>query len=814
LRHETEIQHVGSGGHQVRLALMAGGIAALHALGAHAQEGKAVEFDAGFLPGGSSMSIDLARFRRGNAVLPGLYDVDIWLNDEWQGRRSVRFVERRPGTDATPCLSRNELEGFGLMARAVAGGEDACEPIGLRVVGAVARLDVAEQRLAIDVPQAMLVRRRRSMAPRDQWRDGIVAGLLDWRLNLQDTSSQGRRVRSVYFSDESGLNGGRWRLRHAGSFSGSHYRPTRTYAQRAVVPLAASLRAGEFSTGGDLFEPIALRGVELSSDPRMNAAGAVGYVPTVSGIAGGHARVRITQGGTLLRELTVPAGPFVVDDLQASGRGGDMVVEVEEDSGRRTRYRVPFFAMPELLREGEHRFSLLAGRLRSHGPASAPIVQATWRHGMSHGLTLYGGTRWISRGTWVMAGTALDTLIGAFSFEGTRARPRGGGRAGPTWRGHYGTRWRDGSLVSLHVTQGATRRSGGAPRRGDANQRQRQVELLFQRTLASGSGAIGVGVSHGWSARGGSEVDHMLTWSRMWGAATFDFSLRRSRRRVSKNDVRAKELEGQLSVSATLGRATASPVSRLAWRTVGGKGESQASVTGVAGDEREWAYAVSAARNRAAGPRVDASLSRPFRGGDIGWGISKSRESYSASLSAAGAMVVHAGGVTLAPQLGESMALVRARHATGARLASSTASRVDRHGYAVVPNLVPFRWNNVDIDPAGLALDVHFASTHTRVAPTAGAIVLVPFDTESHPTVLLSGRMADGAPLPFGAEVVDGKGRSMGLVGQRGQALVRWEADPTPITVRWSGEDDGSCLLSVTSVGRLVGLNHHEGICR
>lgn len=804
---------MGSSSCHVRHACLAGAIVAFHALCANAQDGKPVDFDASFLPGGSSMSLDLTRFRHGNAVLPGRYDVDIWLNDDWQGRRSVRFVERQRDSDATPCLSREDLEGFGLTAQAVQGTEDACEPIGHRVVGAVARLDVAEQRLDIEVPQAMLVRRRRGLAPPDQWRDGIVAGLLDWRLNLFDAPSRGRRATSVYFGDEAGFNGGRWRLRHSGSFSGRNYRPARTYAQRSIVPLAASLRAGELSTDGDLFEPLALRGVEVSSDSRMNAEGVAGYVPTVNGIAGGHARVRISQGGTLLRELTVPAGPFVVDDLQASGRGGDVLVEVEEDNGRRQSYRVPFFAMPELVREGEHRFAVLAGRLRASGPRAGHIVQATWRQGLPHGLTLYGGTRWIRPGGWMVLGAALDTLIGGFSLDGARASQRSGEPTRPTWRGRYGTLWRDGSLLSISMMQGARRRSGLARTREHASGRQRQIDLVFQRTLASGSGTLGLGMSHRSLASGGTETDHVLTWSRMWRSVTVDFSLRRARRHASEGGSRDDDTEGRLSVSLPLGSAMRDSTARFAWRAAGGGGESQASVTGVSGDEREWAYAVSATKNHVAGPRLDASVARPFRGGDIGLGIDRSGGGTSASLSAAGGMVFHAGGVTLAPRLGESMALVRARHATGARL-TAAAGRVDRRGYAVVPNLMPFRWNTVDVDPAGLPLDVTFASTHRRVAPTAGAIVLVPFDTESHPTVLLSGRLPDGTSLPFGAEVVDGDGLSMGFVGQGGRALVRWERDPTPITVRWSGEGEGGCLLSVTPAGRLAGLDHHEGTCR
>jgi MFS family permease len=98
--------------------------------------------------------------------------------------------------------------------------------------------------------------------------------------------------------------------------------------------------------------------------------------------------------------------------------------------------------------------------------------------------------------------------------------------------------------------------------------------------------------------------------------------------------------------------------------------------------------------------------------------------------------------------------------------------------------------------------------------PPLPAIVLLPFDTEAHPTVLIAGRMRDGMPLPFGAEVIDGQGCSMGFVGQGGRALVRWDESPSPITVRWSGAGAGGCVLRMKSVRQQGTLEQHEGDCQ
>jgi outer membrane usher protein len=803
------------------IALVAG-MLAMPAGWTHAQDGKTVEFDASFLPGGSVMTVDLSRFRQGNAVLPGVYDVDLWLNDAWQARRSLRFVEREPGSDAVPCLARAELERAGLAATRTPGDDDPCAPLGHRIPGARTHLDVAEQRLDVEIPQALLVRRRRGAPPREQWSHGIAAGLLGWRLNMQDASSRGRHRRSLFMADDAGLNIGPWRLRHSGAVTARRYRSTQTFLQHPFDALDAWWRVGDLSLAGDLFEPLRGRGIQLASDARMNSAGTIGYKPVVRGVASSRARLRISQGGTLLKELSVPAGPFVLDDLPASAQGGHLVVDIEEEQGGRRRMRVPYSPMPELLSESEHRFAVAFGRSPSAGRRDAPLVQALWRQGVSHGVTLYAGHRRLRDARWLAAGAAIDTRHGGFSLDGMQASGRRGRPGESRWRGRYGLRWRDDNLFSAGVTHGITHGGlrRGVPMRSRARisrvrrGREQRVDMLYQRSLGDHGGALGIGLSHLSRSGDASASDLALTWSRLWASAALDLSLRRSHRHGAASDGASGAMEGQVSVSVPLDGATRPAQARFAWRADERGGEWQAGVTGATREDRGWAYTASMATGRATGARFDASASHASGGGDIGMAISRATGASSASLSASGAAVVHAGGMTLAPHLGEAMGLVRARHATGARLAASALGQIDRRGYAVLADLAPYRWNHVDIDPTGLPLGISFATTQARVAPTAGAIVLLPFDTEAHPTVLVAGRMRDGMPLPFGAEVIDGQGRSMGFVGQGGRALVRWDESPLPITVRWSGAGAGRCVLSMKAVRQQGTLEQHEGDCQ
>ena len=66
-----------------------------------------------------------------------------------------------------------------------------------------------------------------------------------------------------------------------------------------------------------------------------------GYAPAVRGIANSNAKVTIYQNAHILYETTVPAGPFVINDLYPSGYAGDLLVKITESNGQTRMFTVP-----------------------------------------------------------------------------------------------------------------------------------------------------------------------------------------------------------------------------------------------------------------------------------------------------------------------------------------------------------------------------------------------------------------------------------------------------------------------------------------
>jgi outer membrane usher protein len=779
------------------------------------QDGKTVEFNPAFLPGGPAMHIDLSRYSRRNPVMPGIYDADVWLNGEWQARRGVRFIATDAGSDAMPCVSSATLASFGVsVASEVATEGSLCRPLSDYVPAATTRFDISEQRLDIEVPQALLARRRPGLVPREQRDAGIVSGQLGWRLNLHRSTTGSRSRMARFLTHEAGINAGNWRLRGAGSFSASHYRRRHLYVERQIETWRAQWRLGELMVADGSFAPVRMRGMTLASDARMDDDAGIGYKPTVRGVARTHARLRVTQGGLLLRELSVPPGPFVIDDLQGLARGGDLVVTVDEEDGGRTSFRVPFFAMPELLGENHTVVAMSVGRAvttQRDGDGDA-VLQTTWRRGFPRDTTLYGGWRSWGRGRSALVGGAMDTLAGAFAvdFMGSRtaARTR-------TWRLRHGRRWSESTSMWVSLVRERSGTVSSKTGRRFAADRidgaQDRLDIMFQRELSLDRGVLTANASRRRVRRERASpqaipgTSFALAWTRSWRRATLDVSLRHA----------VGDKSARIGISIPLGVAPSAPLLTVAGH--GNRDETgrlQLGVMGATGPDGEVGYGASLAKGAHGDRRLGISASYLSGAGESSLAVDRATGVHTESLSTSGALIFHRNGITQAQRLGEAMALVHAADASGARLPSVAAARLDRRGYGVMPYLSPFRWNAVEIDPTGMSLDVSLSSTRRRVAPTAGALVLVSFDTEVGRTSLLVARRADGSPPRFGADVLDGQNRSVGVVGQAGNIFVRDVTPGSVLTIRWGDRAEDRCVVRAEGSGDAArGLTRLMGVC-
>ncbi|MBN3747063.1 fimbrial biogenesis outer membrane usher protein [Burkholderia sp. Se-20373] len=796
--------------------------------GAHAHAHANTAFNPAFLAFGNPQAdVDLDVFAEANVLLPGVHPVDVSVNGEASGMHDIRF-ERDPrdeqGNAVRPCLGAAQLDGFGVNLAAypritevdaadAAGATLACVDPRDAMPDATVTVDPDRQTLALTVPQAKMKRVPRGSVDPSRWDEGINALRFDYRFNAAQRRYDGPsgHATEAYGSVRAGLNLGAWRLRSSAmvnhNASGLQTQFMNTYLERDLPGWRSRVTFGENFTSDNVFDSVAFRGVQLASDDTMQPDSQRGYAPVVRGIAQSHAKVEIRQNGYLIYSSYVPPGPFEIDDLYAIAAHADLEVTIVEADGQKRSFIQPSASIPTLLRQNAWSYRAAAGRLRTDSAQSQWFTSASAAYGLPGETTIYGGVTFANGYAALAAGAARNLArIGALSVDVTHARYRdqaGQAGAGSAVRAMYakafastGTELRaahhqySGGYRSLSdvVVRYATSVDTWAGRAGKRN----RSELSVSQSLG-GAGSLYVSASRR-AYRDGAGEDRLLQLGYSGSVSRVSYNVSLSAEQRARGE-RSRQVSLNLSIPFGGGRTTTPHAYGSATLIAGTAGtEQRAGVFGTLFDDDRLSYGVDADRT-AHGLGGAVNLNYRATAGQFGATHNQTRSGSQTSVSAAGGMVVHGGGVTLSQPLGETVALVRSEGAADVGVIAHAGVRTDRAGNAVVPNVTPYRQNRIALRTAELDRQLEIRNAIVHVVPTRGAVVLAPFEVEAG-RLMLDMTDDSGQPVPFGAAVLTAAGKEVGMVGPGGQGFVTGVGRAGDLFVRWGPRPDERCALS------------------
>ncbi|WP_185219126.1 fimbria/pilus outer membrane usher protein [Paraburkholderia dinghuensis] len=785
-----------------------------------------VQFDDLMLMKPKGGSIDVSRFGRGEVVMPGRYNVEMYRNGDWIGHLNVQFVAQQPGANATPCFDRALISRIGLNMAAFGEEQhdalaalDAGECIALDklVPDATSSFDLSDFRLDLSIPQIALARNPSGYVSPELWDSGVTSATLAYNFNTFHSEGSGSRYDQSYLGLTSGINVGDWHFRSNGAFTsgtgaGTHYQDISTYVQRDLPSLRSQLTIGDSFTDGAMFDSIGVRGIQIGTNDQMLPDSMRGYAPVIRGIAMTNARVTVTQNGNRIYETNVAPGAFSIDDVYAVGYGGNLVVTVTEADGSQHSFTVPYSSVVQLLRPGISRFHFVVGQVRDVQLNDHPnFFQATYQRGINNLLTGYAGVNAARGYTAGLVGAAFNTPVGALALDLTYANatiPGVTNTRGQSLRISYsrmlpatGTdiavaayRYSSSGFWTMRDALLARQAIGYGPI-GDTFYRQRnQLQVTLNQSLGTTWGNVYVvGSTQNYWNRSGTDTQVQVGYnnSLRLGSYNVGYNLSFARQRDATTGRIVTQALG--TVTLPLGRSTHSPVLSLNIGQSSQSGASdQAMLTGTAGEHNQFAYGVTAShmsgvdsgggniQYRGVNSTLTASASTGTRYTQVGAGLS-------------GGVVVHPGGMSLANSLSDTIGVVEAKGAQGASIENWPGVKVDNHGYAILPFLNPYHMNQVNVDPKGLPFDVEFSETSMQVAPRQNAVAMIRFGTKVGSSVLLTVRRKDGTLAPFGADVSDKAGTIIGTIGQGGHAFLRGLQDGGEYSVRWGAEPGDVC---------------------
>ncbi|MBV6817992.1 fimbrial biogenesis outer membrane usher protein [Rahnella sp. PD12R] len=806
---------------------------------------------------------DLSVYENNGGQAPGVYHVDIYMNNDKVDTRDVTFTLQK-GKDGKeslqPCLSARALANMGVKTQLFpALGEGECVDLAV-IPQASAEFRFSAQQLLISMPQAAVSQAARGYVPPEQWDNGITALLLNYSITGASNSARNDTAQdndSQYVNLRPGANIGPWRLRNYSTYSRSstgqdQWDTVYTYAQRNIIALKSQMTLGDSSSPADVFDSVPFRGGQLASDDDMMPDSMKGYAPVVRGIARSNAQVIIRQNGYVIYQSYVSPGAFEITDMYPTGGSGDLYVTIKEADGSEQQLVVPFASLPVLQREGRLKYSLTSGQYRSYDGSvdKTTFSQGTAIYGLSQGFTAYGGGQFASQYQSLAAGVGKNLGdFGALSVDVTQAWSTMQDQAkenGQSWRARYskdilqtgthfsiaGYRYSTAGYYGLQEVLDTYRSDSSSSQ----NERRRnRAELTMSQNLWENAGSISVSLVNEdyWNSdRNMKSVG--LGYNNSWNGISYGLNYtynENSTASVSASDQygNSRNSHGRIydrdqvfafNVSIPLSRWLPNTYATHNFSTSkNGNTTNTAGLNGtlLADNNLSWSAQEGYGSQ---GTGNSGNLSADYRGtyGEVNGGYAYDQNSQRVNYGVQGGIVAHEGGVTWGQPLGETIALVKAPGANGVGVSNQTGVKTDWRGYALVPYASPYRKNQVGLNTQTLPDDVDLALTTQNVVPTRGAVVQANFTASVGQRVLMTILRQDGAPLPFGATVTDDVQKNIQafIVGDGGQVYLSGMADSGTLTAKWGNENNQQCRINyslakqTTSTG--VQISHEQ--CR
>lgn len=771
------------------------------------------EFDHSTLVGGAK-NMDLTLYSKGNPVLPGVYNLDLFVNGVWVGKQDYEFKKNNDSDVAEHCFNLEQLAFIGVdLSKVTVVDKKQCSSIQKWIPDAFSRMNPSNLRYDISVPQAFMKRQARGYVPPEMWDRGINAGFISYNFNTQESTANHDTSNNTYLSLNTGLNLLGWQFRHNGISTwyegqGNEYTNINTYAQRAFPSIRSILTLGQSYTSGELFDTFNYTGVQLRSDDRMLPETQTGYAPVIRGVAQTNAIVEVRQRDQLIYQTSVAPGEFVIDDLFPTGFGGNMDVTVREANGQIQRFAVPYASLTQMLRPGHDRYSITAGQVRNKRLLKEDnFAQATYQRGINNHLTGYVGTILSQNYQAYQLGSAVGTPIGALALDMTHSTTDilGGDKKsqqGQSYKLSYSKFWiptntnftlaayrystagyytfQDANLAQDYIRRGFTGASVSRPKS--------QFQLSLNQNLGQNWGTVYLtGSWNEYWNNTGHRTDYQVGYSNNYKLLNYNISAQRT------TDVFGRE-DDHYYLTLTMPFDFKKRSVSLT-QMVSDNGNST-SISGAIDENRTLNYGVSVndiGYNRTSGS-ANLQYISPFTTANVS--ASTGRDYHQFGLNLSGAVVGHANGLSFSPNNVDTMVLVHADKAKGASVNNTVGLKVDSRGYAVIPYVTPYRINEITLDPKGVSDKVELLTNSVQLAPYSGAISKVEFKTKAGFPLLIKARTNTGEGLPFASNVYNSQGDVIGVVSQGSQLFIRTDKVQDNVIVKWGDNESQQCQVS------------------
>ncbi|ROR60340.1 UNVERIFIED_ORG: outer membrane usher protein FimD/PapC [Providencia alcalifaciens] len=785
-----------------------------------------IQFNTDILDVYDRKNIDLTQFSKGGYIMPGTYNMVVYVNKNELAEQKVEFISlKKEENESRACINKELVEQLGLKENILKDltwwNQGKCLDEN-SLNGMIAKGDLSTYSLYLNIPQAFMEYTDENWVPPSNWEEGISGILLDYNINARGKKElkKGKRSYNLSGNGTAGINLGAWRMRtdwqanfdhEVGSDRGTRkeFNWTRYYAYRALPTILSKLILGEIYLDTNMFDSFRFTGASIISDDNMLPFNLRGYAPEVIGIAKTNAKVIISQQGRTLYETTVAAGPFRIQEL-SDAVTGELNVRVEEQDGHVQEFSVNTANIPFLTRPGSVRFKMSAGKpsdWKHHlkGPIFA-TGEFSW--GVSNGWSLYGGGLTGGNYNALSIGIGRDLLaFGALSFDITQSwakLPQEEVLRGGSYRLSYskrfdkydsqvtfaGYRFSEENFMSMSEYLDA--RYYGDQNRGKGKE---QYTISFNKNFSDLNLSTYIDYSHETYWDKPSNDRYSLTLSRYFNVGKLNnLALSLSAYRNKYNGI--KDDGAYLSLSIPWGNDAS-----VSYNATANRDDTTHRVSYHKRINAYDNYQLSVGESRS-GVNLSSYYNHTADAANMSVNASYQEGRYSAlGMSMQGAMTA-----TM-----EGGALHRGGLSGGTRILVDTNGipNVPVRGYgktvnsnswgkAVITDLNSYQRNKISIDLDALNDEAEAIKSVVQSTLTEGAIGYRSFELIGGSKAMIIIKLPDGKEPPFGATVMNMRKQSVGIVNDGGNAYLSGLKPDEKMVVYWDGI--AQCEISMPSV--------------
>ncbi|AVE43461.1 MULTISPECIES: fimbria/pilus outer membrane usher protein [Providencia] len=796
------------------------------------------------LPAGTDKdSIDLSVFARSDTVAPGRYIVTMKINKEEIGQKEIYFTQDGEG-NIVPEFTPAMLEEFGvnIQGNSILKGMPATHKItslSSVIENAQVQFDVSKLTLNLNIPQISMNQKARGAVPIELLDQGLPGLILNYQVSgsrQEFTGGIGGKTKnnSIFANITGGLNLGAWRLRsqyfyleNENKFDGKTVRNhqsdfNNTTVSRDIQHLSSEIVMGETSTLNDVLDSVPVKGVRLLSNEQMLARGDRGFAPQIRGVASSNSRITISQNGNTIYQTYVAPGPFVINDLYPTGTAGDLEVSIHEEDGSVRVFTQAFSSLPVMQRAGTFKYEVAAGQYNggiTDGNKKSNFLMGTLIYGLPKAVTLYTGFLGANHYWTGIVGTGFSLgSFGAMSIDATHAYAtiRNEDKQGQSFRLRYSKNLSDfGTSIDLTALRYSTKdyysfsdfnHAGYRLKDNVApwlNGRQRSsFQSYINQSLGKWGSIYFRGMRSDYWGRKDTITTLGIGYSGFYKGLSYGIDYSISRTQGDGNWPENRQISFNVSVPFSLfsNNKNIENISSSFQISHDNSGRTYQQL-GVNGQllDNKFTYQLSESGDNR-DQKLSSSVNVGYQGskGYVGGGYSYSRESQLTYANGNGAAVIHPGGVTLGQFIGNSAAVVYAPDAAGASINNGMAV-INSRGYAIVPNMMEYSQNIINLDINTLPTDVESKETSVNVYPTKGALVKTQFNTLKGYQAMLT--LTGPKTIPMGAVASlqqseqDSSSLISGIVGENGRVYISGLPEKGTLSVVWGRANSEQCQV-------------------